>query len=246
MVISVTDLNQFEVFILAGGKGERLRSVISDIPKPMAPIANKPFLAFLLQKVQDSGFKNVCLLVGYKSEVIEAYVKDNFPGLSIRYSKEVAPLGTGGAVDQAIKSSKFDQFLVLNGDTFFDIDLAGFAQRKRKNNFNIALKKNDNPGRYGAVEVDAQCCITCFREKDPERVGPTLINGGIYCFDRDAWGKALTNVASFSLETLVLPMLLTKSSLWGETYVNNFIDIGIPEDYLFAQRNLESWVGIKG
>ena len=138
------------VIILAGGFGTRLSAVVKDLPKPMANINGKPFLHYIFQSLQRQNIENVILSVGYKHEIIQDYFQDNYLGIAIKYAIETEPLGTGGAIKHAFSFVDDDAF-VLNGDTFFDVDLSKL--RNDKSDLSIALKPMKNFDRYGTVEL---------------------------------------------------------------------------------------------
>ena len=119
-MVKVSDL---EAIVLAGGLGTRLKSVVSNVPKPMAPIGDKPFLEYILKYLKKNGITRAILSVGYKSEIIEEYFGNNFEGIDLVYSVEKEPLGTGGAIKKAMSKVKSNQVYIINGDTFFDINL---------------------------------------------------------------------------------------------------------------------------
>ncbi|HEC2838024.1 TPA: D-glycero-D-manno-heptose 1-phosphate guanosyltransferase, partial [Campylobacter jejuni] len=169
-----------QAIILCGGLGTRLKSVIKDIPKPMAPINNKPFLEFIFEYLKKQGIKEIILAVSYKYEVIKEYFKDEFLGIKIKYSIEKEPLGTGGAIKETLKFVKNEAY-VLNGDTFFDIDLSKLKLNESK--ICLALKQMNDFDRYGTVNVDEQDLVISFEEKVFKKQG--LINGGIYLLTKD-------------------------------------------------------------
>lgn len=173
-----------QAIILCGGLGTRLKSVIKDIPKPMAPINDKPFLEFIFEYLKKQGIKEVILAVSYKYEVIKEYFKDEFLGIKIKYSIEKEPLGTGGAIKEALKIIKNEAY-VLNGDTFFGIDLSKLKLNGSK--ICLALKQMNDFDRYGTVNVDEQCLVISFEEKVFKKQG--LINGGIYLLKKDIFDK---------------------------------------------------------
>lgn len=173
-----------QAIILCGGLGTRLKSVIKDIPKPMAPINNKPFLEFIFEYLKRQGIKEIILAVSYKYEVIQEYFKDEFLGIKIKYSIEKEPLGTGGAIKEALKFIK-NEACVLNGDTFFDIDLNKLKLNGGK--IYLALKQMNDFDRYGTVNVDKQGFVISFEEKIFKTQG--LINGGIYLLTKDIFNE---------------------------------------------------------
>ncbi|EDP6564610.1 NTP transferase domain-containing protein [Campylobacter jejuni] len=213
-----------QVIILCGGLGARLKSVIKDIPKPMAPINNKPFLEFIFEYLKKQSIKEVILAVSYKYEVIKEYFKDEFLGIKIKYSIEKEPLGTGGAIKEALKFVKNEAY-VLNGDTIFDIDLKKLVLNDSK--ICITLKQMQNFDRYGTVNVDDQGIVTSFEEKVFKKQG--LINGGIYLLKKDIFDK-FDLEKKFSFEEFLQENYI-KLKARAEIFDDYFIDIGVPEDY---------------
>ncbi|EAB5363560.1 nucleotidyltransferase family protein [Campylobacter jejuni] len=215
-----------QAIILCGGLGTRLKSVIKDIPKPMAPINDKPFLEFIFEYLKKQGIKEVILAVSYKYEVIKEYFKDEFLGIKIKYSIEKEPLGTGGAIKEALKFIKNEAY-VLNGDTFFDIDLSKLRLNGSK--IYLALKQMNNFDRYGTVNVDGRALVISFEEKVFKKQG--LINGGIYLLDKDIF-KDFALQEKFSFEEF-LQENYKKLKAKAHIFDDYFIDIGVPEDYRF-------------
>ncbi len=213
-----------QAVVLAGGLGTRLRSVVQDLPKPMALINGKPFLAFVLEYLKKQGITEVILSVSYKYELIQEYFKNEFYGMKIHYNIEKELLGTGGAIKDALKFVK-NEVYVLNGDTFFDIDLKKLVLNGSK--ICIALKQMQNFDRYGTVNVDKQGFVTSFEEKVFKKQG--LINGGIYLLKKDIFDK-FSLEKKFSFEEFLQE---NHKSLKTQTQIfdDYFIDIGIPEDY---------------
>jgi D-glycero-alpha-D-manno-heptose 1-phosphate guanylyltransferase len=226
-----------DVIVLAGGKGTRLQSVISDVPKPMAPIAGKPFLWYLLNFLKKGGAKRIVLSVGYKKESIIDYFGHEFNKMQLVYAEENEPLGTGGAIAHALSLCESDNVLVYNGDTFFNApcqDLLHF-HIKENNAISIYLKEIENPDRYGTVTLEKNV-ISAFKEKQ-EGLKNGLINAGVYCFNKKAIVFPKDKVFSFEKE--ILETYAKKQALGG--LINNayFIDIGIPEDYKKANETFE-------
>jgi len=223
-----------EAIILAGGFGTRLQQIVSDVPKPMADVNNKPFLEYILEFLIQQDFNKVILSVGYKKEIIKDYFKNSFKGLAIEYSEENEPLGTGGAIKEALKFITNENIYVLNGDTFFNIDLNKMKLMNSK--LVIALKKMNNVDRYGAVEINENHYITSFKEK--QHFKKCLINGGVYLLKKDIF-DAFNLDYKFSFEDF-LSENFKKLNAKGIVFDNYFIDIGIPEDYAKAKRDLKN------
>ncbi|EAJ6134974.1 TPA: nucleotidyltransferase family protein [Campylobacter lari] len=222
-----------QAIVLAGGLGTRLKSVVQDLPKPMAPINGKPFLAFVLEYLKKQGIAEVILSVSYKYELIQEHFKDEFEGMKIRYNIEKELLGTGGAIKDALEFIQ-NQVYVLNGDTIFDIDLKKLVLNDNK--ICIALKQMQNFDRYGTVNVDGQGIVMSFEEKVFKKQG--LINGGIYLLKKDIFDE-FDLEKKFSFEEF-LQVNHKVLKIQTQIFDDYFVDIGIPEDYYkFTIRSLQ-------
>ncbi|MFN8267669.1 MAG: nucleotidyltransferase family protein [Chitinophagales bacterium] len=227
-----TELNNTTpVIILAGGFGTRLSTVVKDVPKPMAPINGKPFLHYIFEELQQQQIQKVVISVGYLKEVIQAYFKTEYLGISIEYAIEEEPLGTGGGMKKAFEKIENDAY-ILNGDTFFDIPLS--ALKNTSSDISIALKPMFQFDRYGTVAVDAEHRVISFNEKKYCEHG--LINGGVYYLKKALFEKIKTE-NKFSFEKAILEKHLCDLTIRGVIFDNYFIDIGIPEDYKKAQED---------
>ena len=231
--------------ILAGGFGTRLKEVVKDVPKPLADIAGKPFLAYLLQNLRNHGVKKVVISVGYLQEKIVEYFSDNYLGMSVSYAREDKPLGTGGAIINSLKFIDQNQpVLVLNGDSFLQVDYQKlFAAHKK--NLTMVLRKMDDCSRYGRVVFDENFVIKNFEEKPLDKLGMTssegFINGGIYLLDPKIF-KRFSVPEAFSFESDFLAKELSWLEPQAFTAEGYFIDIGIPEDYARAQKELSNFI----
>lgn len=227
-----------EAIILAGGLGTRLKGVVSDIPKPMAPINGVPFLKYLLEDVHQFGIKRIILAVGYKWEVIRDYFGDEFMGMKIIYAVENEPLGTGGGIKNAMEQLIGSDFFLLNGDTFFKVDLPVLEEHYNANQSDLclSLKAMTNFDRYGTVSLEGNQ-ITAFQEKKPMTKG--LINGGVYVLNTKIFDLA-KDKKKFSFETDIMESGLEQFKVHGFISDSYFIDIGIPEDYQQAQMDIKS------
>jgi D-glycero-alpha-D-manno-heptose 1-phosphate guanylyltransferase len=225
-----------KAIILAGGFGTRLRSVLADVPKPMAPILDKPFLAHLLQYLNSHGITDVIMPVHYLAEKIMDYFQSQYAGMTITYVHEEKPLGTGGAITNALTVYKEkNPVFVLNADTFVKLDYqAMYAQHVKSHaDITMALRSVPDCGRYGKV-VTEENRITTFLEKG--EVGAGLINAGVYLIKPDLFANfSLPQAFSFEKDFMV-PSLL---NINAQAFIANdyFIDIGIPEDYARAIRD---------
>jgi len=221
-----------EAIVLAGGFGTRLQKVVSDVPKPMAPINDKPFLYYLLKYLQKNNIERVILSVGYKSEVIKDYFGNKFENIELIYSIEDEPLGTGGAIKKALNHLEDKQGYVLNGDTFFNISL-NELKLFENSKIILTLKKMQNFDRYGNVKLDNSKKIISFEEKKFTENGN--INGGIYLLTKDTFDK-FDMPKTFSFEKF-LEENYKKLNALGKVFDDYFIDIGIPEDYEKAKKD---------
>lgn len=228
-----------DAIVLVGGLGTRLRSLITDVPKPMAPVAGVPFLDILLEKLSaHSIIERVILAVGYKRDVVQGYFGNLAYNRKVVYAIEKSPLGTGGAILNALAHTRSQEVLVLNGDTLFDVDIHDMVEshRQHKADLTLALKPMRDFSRYGTVQLDNDRIIG-FEEKQYKSEG--LINGGIYLLNQtlfDGLPKALPH--RFSFESDFLEVYLSQLNVYGFTSSGYFIDIGIPEDYRRAQQEL--------
>ena len=218
-----------EAIILAGGLGTRLKSVISDIPKPMAPIHDKPFLEYLLSYLVKFKIKKVVLSVGYKYQNIFDYFGDNFKGMELLYAIEDKPLGTGGGINNAMYHINNDHFFLLNGDTFYEVDLNKLYHLhiEEKADICLSLLPMKKFSRYGSVKVNGTK-ITEFKPEKFTEIG--LINGGVYVVNRSVFQEHSSG-KKFSFETDLLQVMCNKLNFHGYISEAPFIDIGIPEDY---------------
>lgn len=222
-----------EAIVLVGGLGTRLRTVVSDVPKPLAPVAGRPFLAWLLDRLAQEGMRHVVLAAGYLAERVVDGIGRQWRGMDVDYSIETEPLGTGGAVRQACGMLRGNAAHVLNGDTFLRYDMHGLAQATSRSgaDLGMALARVDDVARYGAV-VCAGDRVEGFREKGES--GPGYINAGSYYLTPAAI-RTLPAEPMFSFETRVLAPLTAAGRVCGFDATSGFIDIGVPEDYRRAQ-----------
>jgi NDP-sugar pyrophosphorylase family protein len=223
-----------DVIILCGGRGSRLRPVLPDDPKSLAKIGEKPFLDILLESVFSQGFKKVILAVGHlKEKIVERYSGDP----RIMFSAEESALGTGGAVMNALDLVGTENFIVMNGDAYCEVDTRSLYEEhvKRDAFASLALAMADDISDFGSVRIDERGKVLAFEEKIPEkRAG--LINAGIYVFD-----KRIKNYVpkrnNFSIEHDLFPAII-KEFCYGYVILGGVLDIGTPERYDFAKKNL--------
>jgi NDP-sugar pyrophosphorylase family protein len=222
-------------FILAGGLGTRLRGVIADRPKVLAPIAGRPFLDILIEELYAKGLRHLVLLLGYRSEQVIDHVaqqRNEWPSdVQIEISVEPSPLGTGGALKLAARFCD-GRFLLLNGDTYFDLDLQALLRDHETANamVTLAAAQVEDAGRYGRLEVSASGRLQAFREKDTA-AGAGLINAGVYLME-PAVIEYIADGAVVSLEKDVFPTLLRgEKPLAVSSQSGAFFDIGTPASY---------------
>ncbi len=237
-----------QAVILAGGLGTRLRSVISDVPKPLAPVHDQPFLAYQIAYLRHQGIRDFVLCVGYLREHIMAFFEDGARwGVRIRYAVETTLLGTAGALRNA-QSLIEGPFLALNGDSFLELDYDALLlfHHKRKKHFpatmgTLALRRVEDAGRFGTVRLNGSGRILAFREKTGEPA-PAWINGGVYLLEPDVLERIPPH-RKISIEREIFPALLeTGELLFGYPVNGYFVDIGTPEGYAafetWAARNM--------
>lgn len=227
-----------EAVILAGGFGTRLQSVVKELPKPMAPVNGRPFLTYILDYLIDYNYTKVVLSVGYLHEKIEDYFGAQYKTLNIQYAVETEPLGTGGGIAYALSFCKNENILVLNGDTLFKADFSALEEFHTRcgSQLSIVLRHVADTSRYGRVNTDSIGRILSFTEKKAAS-GEGLINGGIYLINKNLI-QSLNLPQKFSFEKDVMEKHVATKPLFGIESDGYFIDIGIPEDYARAQREL--------
>lgn len=222
-----------QAIVLAGGFGTRLQSVVSDLPKPMAPINDKPFLVYIMNQLKKAGFTKVVLAVGYKKECIIDYFGNTYLGMDVVYSNEDQPLGTGGAIKKAFSLIDEEYAFIVNGDTYFNID---FRKLMIDKDVVIACKYMKDFDRYGKVEI-SNGRIVEFQEKKHNDEG--YINGGIYYFKKDVFSRYDLE-EKFSLEKDLFEKYINQIEIYASCSDDYFIDIGIPQDYFKAQEDFKN------
>ncbi|HEY4285625.1 MAG TPA: nucleotidyltransferase family protein [Puia sp.] len=229
-----------EAIILAGGLGTRLRDAVPELPKCMAPVGGRPFIRYVTDYFRKAGIEHFIFALGYKNEYFDEFFAEAFPsgtaaGNSYSISLEQEPLGTGGAIRQACTLAKTETALILNGDTFFGIDLASLSafHHAKDADCTLCLKPMLDFDRFGVVELNEEQRVTSFREKQHYTAG--LINGGVYALNLPRFlDEGLPEKFSFEKDYLEKG----DRSLFGIVQDNYFIDIGIPEDYMRVQKEI--------
>ena len=234
-------MSRKEAIILAGGYGTRLQSVVSDLPKPMAPVHDKPFLEYLLKFLSHYGFHKVVISTGYLSEKITSFFGNSYGALRLEYVKEEKPLGTGGAIKFALQKCTEQHVLVLNGDSFFDVDLLEFEifHRHYHGMISMALRYVEDSSRFGTIEMEEDE-IRFFKEKSGISK-PGVINAGVYFLDNYFFMENCLEAECFSFEKDFLEQQVEQFGFFGFMHDGYFIDIGIPEDFNKAQHDFKEF-----
>ena len=232
-----------QAVILAGGKGTRLKRLTTNIPKPMLEIDGHPFITYLIHNLQQHGIKKILISTGYKSDCIESFFSNQMlEGMEINCLAETKPLGTGGAL-KFVSPYLDSEFLVLNGDTLFDINfikLHDLLSESSDGIVSIALRHTYDESRYGQVVRDREYIVS-FSEKESKKLSTSaIINGGIYFMS----SKVLNYIPEgySSLENDIFPVLASKRILLGKIFSGYFIDIGVPNEFKRVQVELPIWM----
>jgi D-glycero-alpha-D-manno-heptose 1-phosphate guanylyltransferase len=230
-----------EAIILAGGLGTRLRDVLPDLPKCMAPVSGRPFISYVIDYLRMQGVERIIISLGYKADAVQDYLQLAYPTLPYTPEIEQEPLGTGGAIQLALREAGTENVLMANGDTLFRVQVKQLFALHQENNAecSLALKPMTDFDRYGAVELNKQGQIISFREKQFFESG--LINGGLYLLNKEKFlQRALPQ--QFSFENDYLQKFYQERQFYGCVQDGYFIDIGIPADYQKAQEDLQPQV----
>jgi D-glycero-alpha-D-manno-heptose 1-phosphate guanylyltransferase len=228
-----------EAIILAGGFGSRLRVLVPEVPKPLAPIRSRPFLEYLLDYLILEGFQQIIIAVGDRADSIIGHFKTEYRTLAIRYSRETSPLGTGGALRRALKAARSENVFVLNGDTFAQIAYRRMLSQQQKTaaSMTMAVKYMEDASRYGRVEISRGLVESLEFDGG---VGGGYINAGVYLLPRRILEHDdLPEMFSFERDFLAPQVQHVRP----RAFVMNgyFIDIGVPHDYQRAQKELPEW-----
>jgi len=226
-------LHNVDVVVLCGGLGTRLQGVIGETPKILVPLGDKVLLDILFEEFRVADFKKVILCVGFQKEKIKDYIKEKYSDIGwprVVFSDEEKPLGTGGALKNALRFVSSDHFLVMNGDTIFKGHFQGLYNFHEKNNSFLTLGVNETREKdYGTVGVDSSLRLIGFKEKIWGE-GDRYTSIGMYCMKKEI-AKYLPDREVFSLEYDVFPVLVSSLPCFG--YQTNGIahDIGTKERY---------------
>jgi NDP-sugar pyrophosphorylase family protein len=221
--------------ILAGGLGTRLRSVVTDRPKVLAPVCGRPYLTYLLDQLAAASVREVVLLTGHAADQVRDTLGETHAGLRLMYSAEPIPLGTGGALRNALPHLSAQTVLLLNGDSYCDVDLTAFVHfhRAEPAGASLVLVRVPEASRFGQVRGGRTGRILRFEEKG-EAQGPGWINAGVYLIDR-ALLAGVPPGRALSLERDLLPGWVAERQVRGYRCDGRFLDIGTPESYAEAE-----------
>jgi D-glycero-alpha-D-manno-heptose 1-phosphate guanylyltransferase len=225
--------SNINVAILVGGLGTRFQPVVNDRPKVMALIHGRPFLTYILDQINDAGLKDVILCVGYMGKCIESEIGRTYKNLTVRYSYEYEPLGTGGALRNAHNLINSDTILIMNGDSYCQYNLGKYWSFHGQNNALVSLVLTfvSDTSRYGRVRVNDRNLVLAFEEKG-SLTGPGWINAGIYLIKRETI-SGIPGKRFLSLEREIFPSLIGKE-IYGFMNDGLFLDIGTPDDFAKA------------
>lgn len=233
------NLSNISVAILAGGLGTRLRSVVADKPKVLAKVQGRPFLEYLLDQLVGVGVRDVVLCTGYLGEEIQKQFGVSYKCLSLEYSQELSPQGTAGALRLAKPFLISDPVLVMNGDSFCQVNLQTFYSwyHEHQADSALVLTRVSNIQRYGSVRCDVNGCVLSFDEKG-KKTGPGWINAGIYLLSQRLLSE-IPESGVVSLEREIFPRWVGRE-LYGYPNKGKFLDIGTPTAYAFAKQFFDS------
>jgi D-glycero-alpha-D-manno-heptose 1-phosphate guanylyltransferase len=227
-----------KAIVLCGGLGTRLGELTREVPKPLLDVGGRPFMHYVLDRLAAAGIVDVTLATSFQSGMFAGLYGDRWCGIRIRHSVEQEPLGTGGAVRQAMAVAQADEALVLNGDTLFEMSIEAFIafQRARQAQVAVAVRRVADASRYGSVHKARDGRVVRFGEKSEH--GDGLVNAGIYIIQASAFDEV--KALRFSLENDLLAIGSERLSMYAFEAEGYFVDIGIPEDLDRARRDLSA------
>jgi NDP-sugar pyrophosphorylase family protein len=225
----------FTAAILAGGLGTRLRPVVADRPKVLAPVGGRPYLTYLLDQLAGAPVREVVLLTGHGADQVRRALGESYAGLRLVYSAEPAPLGTGGALRHALPHLSAPAVLLLNGDSYCDVDLEAFARfhRTGPGGASLVLVRVPDASRFGQVRLGHTGRVLRFEEKGATR-GPGWVSAGVYLLDRALVAESPPG-RPISLERDLLPQWVARRLVRGFRCGGRFLDIGTPQSYAEAE-----------
>lgn len=239
----MTKFERMEAVILAGGKGSRLKPFTENMPKPLVPVGNRPIIRILLQQLRMAGFRSVHIAVGHMSKRIMEVLGDGSDlGMKLHYSIEETPLSTVGPLK--LIPDLPENFLVLNGDIMTDLSLNAFYNLHLGNDakLTVAAHRRTENIDYGVIDVAENGRVTGFREKPGYDF---TVSMGIYAFSRSAL-EYVPDGAKFGFDDLMLKLLEKKEPVAGYIYDGYWLDIGRPDDYEIANRDIDRIEGLIG
>lgn len=224
-----------DAIVLAGGLGTRLRPLVSELPKPMAPVSGRPFLELLLEYWISQGVRRFILSIGHLAEKIVSHFGDSWRGADIAYARESQPLGTGGGLLLAAAGAHTEDVLVLNGDTFFGVEFPAFSafHRANRSDCTLSLFRTHDTQRFLGMSLAEGGAVRSLTGEGEKAEAEALANGGVYLM-RSAVLRVLPWRAGdkLSLETDLLPHALRSGwRVYGRECAAPFVDIGVPDDY---------------
>ena len=227
-------ISSISAAILAGGLGTRLRPAVADRPKALAMVRGRPFLHFLLDQLCAAGIRHVVLCTGHMGDMVRSALDNSYRGMRLDYSEELSPLGTAGGLRLALPLFESDHVLVMNGDSYCQVDLHSFwsFQRRWEAKASLVLTRTSDTAHYGRVQVDHEGRVARFEEKGSHS-GPGWINAGVYLIERGLLGS-IPSTGSVSIEREIFPEWIGRG-LYGFRSKGRFLDIGTPETYAEAQ-----------
>lgn len=230
----MSNLSEINVVILAGGLGTRIQPAVMGKPKVLAEVRKHPFLEYLLYQLDKASFKKVILCTGYLGSQIEKTFGKRYKGLRLYYSQEKTPLGTAGCLRKALPLLNSETILVMNGDSFCEVNFKKFWQFHlgKKSKASLVFSRVSDTSRFGKVELGSDDSIIGFQEKKAGS-GAGFINAGIYLINK-ALIEKIPASKKISIEKEVFPQWINKG-FYGYTGDNNFIDIGTPKSYAEAE-----------
>lgn len=232
-----------KAIVLCGGLGTRLGALTKDLPKPLVEVAGRPFLHYVLDQLALASPEEIVLAVSFQWEKIRDAIGISWRGIKVSYSIEDQPLGTGGAILNAVTQFGLDEALVLNGDTLLTADVGSMVKVAKEKGADIGmmLRKVEDVSRFGAVDLDSAGKVVSFREKG--KGGPGLINSGVYYVRAAALAKV--GKMAFSFEQDLLNAYLSRLDVYGVCTDAYFIDMGIPEDLERARLELTQHLKVR-
>jgi D-glycero-alpha-D-manno-heptose 1-phosphate guanylyltransferase len=225
-----------KAIVLCGGLGTRLGSLTRDMPKPLIEVAGQPFLTYVLDQLVTTPIDEIVMAVSYQWQKVQAMIGDEWRGVKVSYSIEQQPLGTGGAIKQALAQFHIPEAIVVNGDTLLKCDVGEFTRfaQDRQADICMALKTTTDTARFGKVNIDRYGRVISFEEKGRGSQG--LINSGVYFVKAAVF--SLVKATAFSFEKDILTLHLSRLAIYGMRTDAYFIDMGVPEDLARAQDEL--------